>query len=197
MMLNAELIVPMATLCSLPPRRLRTTIFHGSLAVFQPPGAHLTQPAHHIHVGSRRIQNPGKYRHISLGLFALKSQRRASIPIMLRRIAPRQIAVQGLTTERQLLQPVRIQPCQCSRSLNNQLLYLRTPAVLSHLLQAIAPFAPAGTPNCRASNPQPLKPQPMRGRCRFQPPAPPECWPPCPCEPPCRRPSARLRFPRC
>ena len=44
-------------------------------------------------------------RHISRGLSGLASQRRASHP----RIAVRQIAVQSLAGERQLLQPVRIQ----------------------------------------------------------------------------------------
>src|ERR1035437_4998282 len=141
-MCNAELIVPMTALRSQTCGRWRIAVFQLVLAVLQPPRAQIPLPVHHIQVVPRRLQHPGEYRHISLGLFALHCQRRTSIPILLRRIAPHQIAVQGLAGERQLLQPVRIQPRQRPRSLNYQLLQLRTSAALSHLPQAIAPFAP-------------------------------------------------------
>ena len=76
-MLSAELIVPMPAPRPLSVRR------HGCACgppYSSRPCAQLPQAVHHIQVGPRRLQHPGKDRHIARGLPGLGGQRRARVP---------------------------------------------------------------------------------------------------------------------
>jgi len=79
-----------------------------------------------MQVGTRRIEHPGKDRHIAHRLPRLGGQRLARVLI-----PKHQIAVKGLTRKRQFLQPLCIQARQGLRSLGHQFLESRTPPAFS------------------------------------------------------------------